>query len=221
MGSTNSTLIAIDTWNRSRSNAAALIELLNQGYSFTINRSQYDAWCNVSSDVTELHIYPAVFDGVMKFVAVDNVTDANESINFKNVFTLDYTFGKVDLSTAYPSGGSNVSIQEALERMFRWMMNKNGWIASNISTRTGNMIFQVYVVPFSDLAALFNTSSNDHIFGLIGLENQGDNAGLTDILLWDDTVSFVDPASVQDVSYQCPPFNQSMDNFQLLQQSGQ
>lgn len=205
---------AIHNWTTARNNALTAWNLLNQGYSVVIPRDAFDVW-NSNSDVTSLHLYPAVFDGTLQFVGVDNLTDADSKINYDNVFTLDYTFGGVDPnSTPYPPGNSNISIQDALERGFRWSMNKRAWLEAAVQGRTGNMVFQVFVIPFSDLVQLFDTTEDDRIFGVIGLKS--DNT--TDMLLWNDTTTFIDPQSVADVTYTCPPFGQ-MAEFQLLVQS--
>lgn len=205
---------AINNWTNARTDATTAWNLLNQGYSVIIPRSAFNTW-NQNSDVRALHLYPAVFNGVLKFVAVDNVTDSDEAIDYGNVFTLDYTYGGVDpTSTPYPPGSSNISIQDALERGFRWSMNKRAWLEGAVNNTGGNLVFQVFVIPFEDLTQLFGSTSNDRIFAVIGLKT--DNKA--DMLLWNNTQTFVNPQSVADVTYTCPPFGQ-MSDYQLLVQS--
>ncbi|HLP55508.1 MAG TPA: hypothetical protein VK151_10785 [Fluviicola sp.] len=153
----------------------------------------------------------------MKFVVVDNVTDAEEDINFDNVFVNNYTYGKTDTVLAtIPGPPNNISIQEALERVFRWLMNKTGWVHHAVTVRDG--MFQGFTIPFSDLIDLFESTKGDDIYVLIGMKDDGS----ADLILWSDTMSFLDPRSVADVSCAIPPFGAvGEEGYQLLLQSGQ
>ncbi|MDH4474737.1 MAG: hypothetical protein QE487_19185 [Fluviicola sp.] len=204
-------LDAINAWTGIITNPDQLLANLNQGYSFVINRSQFNTWNGISG-VNTIHAYPAILDNVMTFVVVDNVTDANSKINFDNVFTCDYTYGKTDAILANIQGPSNISIEDALERVFRWLMNKTGWV------NTANPMFQGFTIPFSDLTNLFGSTAGDDLYVLIGMKDDG----TTDLILWSDTVSFLDPRSVADVSCSIPPFGSEGEGaFQLLVQSAQ
>lgn len=209
-------LDAINAWTDIIANPTQLLLNLNQGYSFVITREQYDTWKQITG-VSNIHAYPAIFNGVMKFVVVDNITDANENIDFDNVFTNNYTYGKTDTTLANIYGPpNNISIQDALERVFRWLMNKTGWVHHAMTVRNG--MFQAFTVPFADLISLFNATEGDEIYVLIGMKLNGD----ADLILWSDTVSFLDPKSVADVSCAIPPFgSEGAAAFQLLVQSGQ
>lgn len=209
-------LDAINAWTSIIATPIQILENLNQGYSFLITRDQYDIWKNITG-VTCLHAYPAIFDGVMKFVLVDDVTDANEEIDFDNVFTSNYTYGKTDTTLANIYGPpNNISIQDALERVFRWLMNKTGWVHHAMTVRNG--MFQAFTIPFDDLTDLFNSTEGDELYVLIGMKTDG----AADLILWSDTLSFLDPKSVADVSCAIPPFGSGGEAaFQLLVQSGQ
>jgi hypothetical protein len=205
-------LDAINAWTGIITNPDQLLANLNQGYSFVIDRSQFNTWNRISG-VDTIHAYPAIFNGVMTFVVVDNVTDANPNIDFNNVFTCAYTYGKTDTVLANIQGPpNNISIEDALERVFRWLMNKNGWVNNT------NRMFQGFTIPFSDLTNLFASTVGDEIYVLIGMKDDG----TTDLILWSDTVSFLDPRSVADVSCSIPPFGSEGEGaFQLLVQSAQ
>lgn len=206
---------AINSWTSIISQPEQLLANLNQGYSFIITRDQFDAWNSITG-VDTLHAYPAIFNEVMSFVVVDNVTDANPTINYNNVFTCDYTYGKTDTVLANINGPSNITIQDALERIFRWLMNKNGWVRDAMTSRAG--MFQGFTIPYSDLTSLFGSTVGNEIYVLIGMKDDG----TTDLILWSDTVSFLDPRSVADVSCPIPPFGSIGEaGFQLLLQSGQ
>lgn len=209
-------LDAINAWTSIIANPIQILENLNQGYSFLITRDQYDKWKTITG-VSCLHAYPAIFDGVMKFVLVDDVTDSDEDIDFDNVFTSNYTYGKTDTTLANIYGPpNNISIQDALERVFRWLMNRTGWVHHAMTVRNG--MFQAFTVPFEDLIDLFNSTEGDELYVLIGMKTDAS----ADLILWSDTVSFLDPKSVADVSCAIPPFGSEGEAaFQLLVQSSQ
>ncbi|MES2557876.1 MAG: hypothetical protein V4604_17105 [Bacteroidota bacterium] len=209
-------LDAINAWTDIISNPAQLLANLNQGYSFVITRDQYETWNSITG-VSAIHAYPAIFSEVMKFVVTDNVTDADEDIDFENVFTCNYTYGKTDTVLANIQGPpNNISIQDALERVFRWLMNKTGWVYHAMTIRDG--MFQGFTIPFEDLTELFGSTEGDEIYVLIGMKTDG----AADLILWSDTVSFLDPKSVADVSCAIPPFgSEGINAFQLLLQSGE
>jgi hypothetical protein len=209
-------LNAINAWTSIITNPDQLLANLNQGYSFVINRNQFNTWNRITG-VDTIHAYPAIFNGVLQFVVVDNVTDANPNIDYNNVFTCNYTYGKTDTVLAsIPGPPNNISIEDALERIFRWLMNKTGWVNHAMTVRNG--MFQGFTIPYSDLTELFASTTGDDLYVLIGMKDDG----LTDLILWSDTVSFLDPRSVADVSLAIPPFGSEGEAaFQLLLQSGQ
>ncbi|ASS47789.1 MAG: hypothetical protein A3D31_18825 [Candidatus Fluviicola riflensis] len=209
-------LDAINAWTDIIADPNQLLVNLNQGYSFVITRDQYNTWSGITG-VSCIHAYPAIFSGIMKFVVVDDVTDANEDIDFDNVFTNTYTYGKTDTTLGNIYGPpNNISIQDALERVFRWLMNKNGWVHHAMTVRNG--MFQAFTIPFEDLVDLFASTEGDELYVLIGMKTDG----AADLILWSDTMSFLDPKSVADVSCAIPPFGSEGEGaFQLLVQSGQ
>ena len=212
---------AINTWTNNRSNAAAILQFLNQGYCFEISRVEFNKWQALTPEF--IHAYPAVFKGITKFVVIDNITDQNTTIDYSNVFVKNYTYGSnVENGVDFGSGtsNSNISIIDALERIFRWLMNHNLWVRNQTTTAVG--IFQAFHIPFGDLENLFHHSTSDTVYVLMGLmidESTGEH--IPELILWNETMNFVDPAMVADVALPVPPFgiDNPVTNYQLLVQS--
>lgn len=204
---------AISKWTANRSYADKLLSLLNQGYSFEITREEYTRWAGLNPK--SVHVYPAVFDGILKFVLVDSITDANPAINYSYVFTKNYTYGAIEgVKVDFP-GESNISILNGLERVFRWLMNKPAAVHEMVKSENG--IFQAFCVPFADLQNLFSTTSGDKVYVLFGLKDDG----TPDLILWNEIENFVDPAMVEDTVVPVPPFyaTNPESDYQLLVQS--
>lgn len=204
---------AINTWTINRSNANILLGFLNQGYNFEITREEFNRWSNLNPKY--IHAYPAVFDGVLNFVVVDSVTDANRTINYSFVFTKRYTYGALEaLQIDFP-GESNITILDGLERVFRWLMNKPA--AVNKIVKSENGIFQAFRIPFADLQNLFSKTSGDKVYALLGLKSDD----TPDLILWNEIQNFVDPAMVEDTVVPVPPFYVAnpVTDYQLLVQS--
>lgn len=219
MDTTNPIEIAVANWTASLNSPQEIINYLNQGNCFKITRNDYNTW-NTISGVTCLHVYPAIFDDALQFVVVDNVTDANEVIDYDMVKVKPYRYGadvKVRVEFTDTSNGSDITTLEGLERVFRWMMNKNQWVTDNAGV--GDGIFQAFHVPYSDLDTLFADGLIDDVYVLIGLV-----VGRTeypDLLLWNEISNFTGSAIVADVSRPVPPFGieDPVTNYQILLQS--
>lgn len=209
---------AINNWTINRANPVAVITNLNQGNCFQISRNDMEKWS--LKDPGYIHAYPAIFDGVLKFVTVDETTDSNREIDYDYVFVKDYTFGAPPTFSVDVPGNSNISIEDALQRVFRWSMVKNTWV--NGHCRATNGIFQAFHIPMSDLQNLFDNSTTDTVYAVIGLFiNPETQEQVPELVLWNEIMIFVDPSMVQDVAYPIPPFsiNQPETNYQLLLQS--
>lgn len=215
----NDALNAVNSWYQSIENADQLINYLNQGFCFSITQSQFQTWSAIS-DVSSLHAYPAVVNGQMFFVLIDNVTDSQRQLTEDTIFESSYTYGITsNVFQSTTNGNSNITFLDALERNFRWQMNKQTWINNTISA--GQPVFQSFVIPFTDLSNMFGQSGVTEVYGVIGVSEDKGQLGATDVILWSDTEGFIDPASVEDLSYPVPPFGGSItvNDFQLLVQS--
>lgn len=203
---------AIKSWTTARHYADKILGYLNQGYSFMISRNDYDMWATKNPEY--IHAYPAVFTGVMKFVLVDSVTDANTDIDYKYVATKNYTYGAVDpVRFDFSAPNGNITILEALERVFRWSMNKNSAVPRMCSSKDG--IFQAFNIPFSDLQDLFAASATQNLYVVIGMQD----SGIPELILWNETYNFVYSSMVDDVAMPVPPYPAGTAGYQLLVQS--
>jgi hypothetical protein len=209
---------AIATWTRVRTDAAETISYLDQGNCFLITKKMYEQWRTKLPIF--IHAYPSIYDGVMRFTLVDNLTDSQDVINFDYVHVVDYTCGApiAKPSNSIP-GETDITVLEGLERVFRWQMNKNSWVVSQVQTTDG--IFQAFHIPFTDLMSLFEstdpTKSVDQIYVVIGLKANN----VADLILWSNVNTFADPVQVKDVALPVPPFTAAfpLQNYQLLVQS--
>lgn len=210
---------AIRTWTNSRSNSDAILQFLNQGYCFEITRIEYEKWKTLQPE--SIHAYPAVFSDVTKFVVIDNITDKQTTINYSNVFVKDYTYGSNEENGIdFGNDASNITILDALERIFRWSMNHSVWVRNQVSTEAG--VFQAFHIPFSDLKLLFSTTTSTRIYALIGLMlDESTGMKIPELILWNETMNFGDPSMVADVALPVPPFGliNPVTNYQLLVQS--
>lgn len=209
---------AINNWTINRPDSTAIISFLNQGSCFEIQRNDTMKWKLKNPEF--IHAYPAIFDGVLKFVLVDDVTDSDPNIDYDYVFTKDYTYGAPPTNVVDVPGSSNISIEDALQRVFRWSMTKDNWVINNC--RSTNGVFQAFHIPASDLYKLFEDTTGDCVYVVIGLIlDPVTRIEIPDMILWNELTIFVDPAMVQDVALPVPPFgvDQPETNYQLLLQS--
>ena len=210
---------AIRTWTNNRSNSDAVLQFLNQGYSFEITRTEFEKWS--SNNPESIHAYPAVFSDVTKFIVIDNVTDKQTNINYSNVFVKDYTYGSdKENGIDFGNDASNITILDALERVFRWSMNHTVWVRNQVNTEVG--VFQAFHIPFSDLELLFSNSTSASVYVLIGLMlDEATGMKIPELILWNETMNFGEPSMVADVALPVPPFGLTnpLTNYQLLVQS--
>lgn len=210
---------AIRTWTNNRSNSDAVLQFLNQGYSFEITRTEFEKWS--SNNPESIHAYPAVFSDVTKFIVIDNVTDKQTNINYSNVFVKDYTYGSdKENGIDFGNDASNITILDALERVFRWSMNHTVWVRNQVNTEVG--VFQAFHIPFSDLELLFSNSTSASVYVLIGLMlDEATGMKIPELILWNETMNFGEPSMVADVALPVPPFGlmNPLTNYQLLVQS--
>jgi len=205
--------IAIHKWTLNLSSAQNLINFLNQGNCFAITRAMYTNWKTRPGGAQRFHIYPAVFDTTLKFVMTDDVTDRNDAIDYSHVFTADYTRGMKSRSNSDLPTGTEMPVQEGLERIFRWNMSMSAWVTQNVPVKDG--IFQIFDAPLADLAELFAVDSVQVVYGVFGLTLDEK----ADILLWDGDKTFAS-GCLADTIHPIPPFSVvPQENYQLYVQS--
>jgi hypothetical protein len=144
----------------------------------------------------------------------DNITDANRaSINYTYVITADYTRGLGTVSNSDLPTGTDMPIQEGLERIFRWNMSMSSWVTQNVPVQNG--IFQIFDAPFDDLSELFANPSVQKIYGVFGLKLDGK----ADIIFWDGDKTFAS-GCLEDTVLPIPPFSLAPESsYQLFVQS--
>jgi hypothetical protein len=206
--------IAINKWTLNINSAQNLINFLNQGNCFTITRAMYTNWKQRPGGAQRFHIYPAIFDTTLKFVMTDDITDLNYPTDASShIFTTDYTRGMKSVSNSDLPTGTEIPIQEGLERIFRWSMSMSAWITQNVPVKDG--IFQIFDGPLEDLDELFAIDSIQVVYGVFGLTVDGK----ADIILWDGDKTFSD-GCLADTIHPIPPFSVvPMENYQLFVKS--
>lgn len=226
----NDALTAVNNWYNSIKNAkknndpSTLNDYLNQGSCFSITRSQYNTWRGITG-VSYLHAYPCVINGQLQFILIDDVTDSASRLDGNNIFLSPYTYGiTTNVYQSSTSGTGDISFLNALERNFRWLMNRQTWVNSTVANK--QTIFQAFAIPFSDLTNMFENLPTriNEIYGVLGFLDNGSILGSPDLILWADTIGFNNPASVEDLSCPVPPFGAvgsytNVNHFQLLVQS--
>lgn len=207
---------SIASWTRVRTNATQTIDYLNQGNCFLIPRDWFSQWS--AENPTFIHAYPSIYEGVMKFTLIDNVSDSKDVIDYDYVHVADYTCGApLKVSNGGLGDPADITVLTGLERTFRWQMNKNTWVDNQVKTTDG--VFQAFHIPFTDLVDLFDTSSSiEHLYVVIGLKANG----VADLILWNNVETFSGSSvQVKDVAMPVPPFTSAFpeENYQLLVQS--
>jgi hypothetical protein len=209
---------AVKAWTEVRKNADKTIFHLNQGNSFAFTRDKYDMWSK--QNPKSLHAYPTVFNGQLAFTLIDEHNDSQKVIDFSLVHVAHYTYGTpVPYSNPMPHSSQNdgheLTTREALERVFRWSMNKNSWVNDTVHTTDG--IFQAFYIPFDDLKKLFKEGIKE-VYVAIGLKTDGE----PDLILWNEIYDFWIPSIAADVTMPGPPFTALApeETFQLLAQQG-
>lgn len=220
---------AIKEWSVRRSRADQVITYLNQGNCFEVTRAEYTKWKtrNVTPP-THIHAYMGIFSGKLKFVLIDSISDAETTLDPAYIVVKDYTYGVVVKGNANDTLGNvgdetdEITVFEGLERMFRWSMGKNAWVATQVPKPDG--VFQAFQIPFNDFEFLFEDKEKKTVYGLFGMLSDF----TPDIIIWNETTKFPDPVQpgqriVADVALPVPPFGTGgtavLADFQLLVQA--
>lgn len=210
---------SINLWNQYRSNSETLLGLITQGNYFEITRDMYDNWTGNAPEY--IHAYVGVDTSntaSIGFLLIDSVCDSDPAtVTLENISYTPYCEGFNELQGIPPFSGNedpnnNITIINALERSFRWMLNRKKFIENKVaegaSETTG--IFQAFHIPMSDLDAIFADPDANKALVIIGL--QADNT-TAELILWSEEYEV--NQTVEDVALPIPPFGDP-NNYSLL-----
>lgn len=160
---------AIKEWSKVRSSPKKVLTYFKQGSCFKIERSQFEKW-NANSPET-LHVHMGIFDGRLKFILVDSVSDKDPAAHQDAFFVQDYLVGltkaEEDFIDIAVDGG--LTVVDALKTVMQWNVFVNSWVNEMVHTTDG--IFQAFLVPFNDLRSQFDNSSHLQSVVFFGLRN--------------------------------------------------
>jgi len=213
---------SINLWNQYRSNSENLLGLIAQGSYFEITRDMYENWTGNSPDY--IHAYVGVDTSnspSIGFLLIDSVCDSDPAtVTVENISYAPYCEGFDNLQVIPPfSGnenpGNNISVLDALQRSFRWMLNRKRYIENKVAEGAGETagMFQAFNIPISDLDSIFSDPDASKALVVFGLK--ADNT-TSELILWSNNYS-VDQ-TVEDVALPMPPFHVT-SIYSLLQLS--
>lgn len=160
---------AIKEWSNVRISPEKVLTYFKQGSCFKIERSQFEKW-NTNSPST-LHIYIGIFDGVLKFVLIDSLSDKDPEAHQDAIFVQDYLIGLTKAEEGFidiaVDGG--LTVVAALKTVMQWNVFVNSWVNETAHTTDG--IFQAFLVPFNDLKSQFDNSYHLQSVVFFGLDN--------------------------------------------------
>lgn len=208
-------------------NQKLILQYLNQGFCIQITRADFERW---SADKPErIHAYPAILDGVLKFVLIDSVSDQKEQTNTDNLVVKDFHCGETNkLDLAYTINYSNPSLklQEAMRRNLMWNLYCKLWMNLHVITKTP--VFQVISIPYEDYKNVFAPpppsalgdikTQEQYAIAFLGLTNQsGDGPFDIEFILTNETTDYQLPHTLYDISRPVPPFGAlGPESFRLL-----
>lgn len=220
---------AVKEWSVKRKRPDQVVTYFNQGNCFEVTRAEYMKWkLRGIVPPTHIHAYMGIFSGKLKIILIDSISDAETTLDPAFIAVKDYTYGvtvKGNANDTLENVGDEtdeITVFEGLERMFRWTMGKNAWVATQVLKPDG--VFQAFQIPFNDFEFLFEEKDKKTVYGLFGLLSDMS----PDVIIWNETTKFPDPIDpaqriVADVALPVPPFGSGgtaiLADFQLLVQS--
>lgn len=215
---------AIQTWNGIRANADQSLIILATGHYFTIDRDMYNYWDARISAEDMIHAYVGVIIDEndhqrINFFLIDAVADANPEFELNDIKISSFQYGFENNQTIprfenIPEP-DKLSIAIALERSFRWILNRESYIRGTVVPGGGDEgLFQAMHFKMSDLNAIFADENVNNAVVVIGMMDDVETGVCTpELLLWSD--DFSKHEVVADVALPIPPFTNEV-NYQLL-----
>jgi len=198
---------AIKEWSNVRTSPEKVLTYFKQGCCFKIEKSYYEQWKKTSPK--NLHVYLGIFAGVLKFVLIDSESDKNPAAHEDSTFVGDYLPGLNITEEGFidKAFDGDIKVIDALKKVMQWNVFVDSWVYNKVRTTYG--IFQAFAVPFCDLVAQFEKTTNAESVFLFGLSNNNQ----ADLILWGLDTSEqqqsnlpTDTAPVEDLAYPVPPF---------------
>ena len=168
---------AIREWSIVRTSPESVLTYLKQGCCFKIERSKFKHWSKNSPK--SLHVYPGIFDGVLKFILIDSESDKDPSAHKDAISVQNYHKGlsKSEEGFIDKARDGGITVTEALKKMQQWNLFEDAWVYDAVLTEDG--IFKAFVVPFVDLTSQFEGSSIPENVVFFGLNNNK-----VDLIFW-------------------------------------
>lgn len=194
-----------------------ILDYLNQGFCFQVDRENYDKWRQQTPTPVYVHAYAGIFSGKLKFVLIDSTSDFVPQENMDNIVVKDFTHG---IPSTLLIGDNDtdpaISLDEGMRRNFKWNMYCRVWLAS-ILNNPARPMFQVIRIPIVDYEDIFKVATNMKCINFFGLE---DGSGVYNIefIIADEPGNYKLPTTLYDISRPVPPFGGGLaqDDYQLL-----
>lgn len=221
---------AISLWNNRRANSTDALDILASGHYLTIEREYFETLINKGIGAEEyIHAYVGVVieDLVerLNFFLIDASSDGpNGSISDAYIYQTPFKYGFSEshhiLNFEDFDSGTQLTVGTALERGFRWLVNRKSYIENIVSPEGGNTgLFQVIHFQFGDLINLFEGESEvDVVYAVFGMRGQNSDVepNTPELIFWQG--DFKRGELVEDVALPIPPF-EFENNYQLLSSS--
>lgn len=214
---------AIQIWNETRHNPAAVINYFNQATYFKLEQHDYNKWKDLNPEF--IHAYMGLVQNSdnpnfsLSLFSVDSVTDKkvvkdNWDLFEANTKKNPYTSGLVEVATIeIVTNPNEIPPLEGLMRTVQWELHKDKWM-----TQQEDLV-QVFEIPFLDLSVLFDEEGADYIIMSPALKEQEEaNTFKIDLILWGYNTNGVTWHRPMDLIRPRPPFKSPV-NFQLLDYS--
>lgn len=215
---------AIQSWNGIRAHADQTLIILETGHYFKISKAMYEFWKGRISEEEMIHAYLGVVvdendHEKINFFLIDQKADENPEFTQADIKIADFHYG-FEENQSIPrfeniDEPDRLTISIALERGFRWMINRKSYIEKTVNPEGGNSgLFQVLHFKRSDLDHIFADENASEAIVVFGMKDDVETGVLTpELLLWSD--SFHKHEIVADVAFPIPPFSNE-NHYQLL-----
>jgi hypothetical protein len=196
---------AIKEWSNVRTSPETVLTYFKQGCCFKVEKSEYEQWKKNSPE--NLHVYMGIFKSVLKFILIDSVSDKDPDAHQDSIFVRNYLSGLNITEEGFiqKATDGNIKVIDALTKIMQWTVFVDSWVYNKVSTTYG--IFQAFTLPFSDLIAQLEDSTNTESVVFFGLGNNNQ----ADLILWgldnsEEKQESLADAPVENIAYPCPPF---------------
>ena len=148
---------------------------LNSGFSFYISREEYEQM--KANNPEYVHYYFGIKNGTFTILVIDNVAD--KQADHSNILEKELSnqlnerfISAVDQSLTPDAAKKDnvISLQEALERSFRWKLFAYNWIEAMANGKYSECIFPMIINPFEDLDNVFKKEEHTHAYHFMGLK---------------------------------------------------